>query len=295
MELIEKYPQEDWIHIYTDGSKSEEGASGAGCYNESMGLQNAYPLGTTVTIVEAELKAIHRALTQLKQYNIEKRDIIIFSDSQSALSRLQAAYNTLQPPKATVRDIQSSIGDLQTTTPGRLVYLQWIPAHVGIPGNEKADKLAKQGAAEPQPTLPQPIELVLTSEQQHQRERWKEFWTASTVAPLYHQIGSFKATKQTAIDLLDRHQCGIIERLRLNRYPTASHLQRIGKKTNNLCRCKAVEDIPHLLLDCQLTENVRQAIWGPTKPTLKEMLFGNKGDLEKTCKFISKIQDMRQE
>ena len=32
--------------------------------------------------------------------------------------------------------------------------MQWIPSHYGIPGNEKAEQLAKEGAAEDQPDVP---------------------------------------------------------------------------------------------------------------------------------------------
>ena len=37
---------------------------------------------------------------------------------------------------------------------GRRVVLQWIPAHCGISGNEKADELAKRGANMQQENLP---------------------------------------------------------------------------------------------------------------------------------------------
>ena len=35
----------------------------------------------------------------------------------------------------------------------RRIFLQWIPAHCGIPGNELADQLAKSGARMDQPDV----------------------------------------------------------------------------------------------------------------------------------------------
>ena len=40
---------------------------------------------------------------------------------------------------------------LQKVSRNRRVVLQWIPAHSGVPGNELADRLAKQGARKEQP------------------------------------------------------------------------------------------------------------------------------------------------
>lgn len=43
---------------------------------------------------------------------------------------------------------------------GTNVVLQWIPSHCGIQGNEEADRLAKQGAALPQPVGPKAYDSI---------------------------------------------------------------------------------------------------------------------------------------
>ena len=47
------------------------------------------------------------------------------------------------------RELTSKLADLSKQ---KRVALQWIPANCGIPGNERADQLAKQGARDAQPT-----------------------------------------------------------------------------------------------------------------------------------------------
>ena len=46
------------------------------------------------------------------------------------------------------RELTNKLADLSKQ---KRVALQWIPAHCGIPGNERADELAKQGARDAQP------------------------------------------------------------------------------------------------------------------------------------------------
>src|SRR5437868_8132907 len=69
--------------------------------------------------------------------------LIILSDSQAALKR--ASTDRLGPGQAIAIEISAKAQALIDN--GIQVTLQWIPSHIGINGNKKADTTAK-GAAE---------------------------------------------------------------------------------------------------------------------------------------------------
>jgi ribonuclease HI len=68
--------------------------------------------------------------------------ILIFSDSQATLKALSS-------PKVTSGLVAECLDALSALASRNEVILMWVPGHCGIPGNEGADKLARQGAATP--------------------------------------------------------------------------------------------------------------------------------------------------
>ena len=80
-----------------------------------------------------------QAATMVHDTESDCPQVVFLSDSLSALEAL--AGNKL--PRLMEK--------LQKVVKTRRVVLQWVPAHCGIPGNETADELAKQGAREEQP------------------------------------------------------------------------------------------------------------------------------------------------
>ena len=65
-------------------------------------------------------------------------NIAIFTDSLSTLQALNSA-----DPDQMIQGLHSSLAKLTAQFP---VSLQWVPARVGLTGNEKADRLAKIGS-----------------------------------------------------------------------------------------------------------------------------------------------------
>ena len=68
-----------------------------------------------------------------------QQHIFLLTDSKSLLESILAGGKT----DDTLRELQKELTNLKEKT---ALVLQWLPAHCGISGNEKADALSKRGS-----------------------------------------------------------------------------------------------------------------------------------------------------
>ncbi|XP_053398058.1 uncharacterized protein LOC128556571 [Mercenaria mercenaria] len=141
--IQDTYPSETWTHVYTDGSASaaiKDGGDGIFIlYTSGRSETNSIPTGRHCTNYRAKVEAIKQAIKLTEESPESCPNVVIFTD---ALSVLQALVNSKQS------SISRALFSLCKT---RVVSLQWIPAHCGVPGNENADRLAKLGATDNRP------------------------------------------------------------------------------------------------------------------------------------------------
>ncbi|XP_077552119.1 uncharacterized protein LOC144166485 [Haemaphysalis longicornis] len=126
------------VKMYTDGSvlPRPPGSAADACAAPELDLTVLRRLSFASSSTKAELVGLHLAADALT----ERRDIIhavILCDSRAALLRLQNPHKH----GPLVRQLAKKLRDLHSE--GRRVSLHWVPAHVGLAGNELADTLAK--------------------------------------------------------------------------------------------------------------------------------------------------------
>ncbi|XP_073972789.1 uncharacterized protein [Rhodnius prolixus] len=116
--------------------------AGAGVYGTNF--QFSEPVGTWASNFDGEIRAILIGLRYLVERKFDQ--VVFLSDSQAALIAVTGAQSGVS---ADVRACQEMIEKILIE--GKHLAFQWIPAHCGLPGNEQADNLAKQGSQCDQP------------------------------------------------------------------------------------------------------------------------------------------------
>lgn len=148
----------DWAILYSDGSEVEEkvGSAAALFTPGSEPKTINYNMGgsRTSTIYSAELYGIGLALF-LALHNAKKKNVIVFTDNQSAIKKLRNPDN--KSGQEYLKSIISKLEHLKSE--GCTVRIQWVPGHRDIEGNELVDKLAKEAALKP--GIPKAPDLAL--------------------------------------------------------------------------------------------------------------------------------------
>ena len=203
------------FNIYTDGSKLEgHVGSGAAIFKgRDLGKEIAVRLAHTSTVFFAELEAIKQCAVIYIRDNFAQfenmRFVKLFVDSQAALQALHS--DTFRSKQALVTsNVLDVVGEMVDS-----LTLVWTKAHVGTPGNERADSLAKQGS-----TLDTALTLTTLSSFLRGliKEKAFEMWNAQWASyPHGRQSKQFFPCVRAAISKeltrLPRHNVGRLIRL----------------------------------------------------------------------------------
>lgn len=237
--------------IFTDGSKSEVG-TGAAMYADEPQHSTSLRLNEPATVFTAELSAIKMAILHIASQPIGK--YIVASDSLSSIQaiitrKISARTNQL------IIDIVSNIYELHIN--GCNITLLWIPAHVGIPGNEQVDTIAKQAAANGVPSISPPLwQDHIPELRAYVSQEWQDTWRSGVLGRYFFSIQPVTKRKPwfEAFEghLLQRFEIRIANRLASNHYCLNHHLNRISIVDSALCsRCGDYESADHILFDCR--------------------------------------------
>ncbi len=175
----------DKLFIFTDGSKQPEtGRTGAAFFISHYEMAVKKGAADHLSVYTVELLAILLALQWLEG-NKQNKNVIIASDSLSALSSIQSGKPSCR------QDIIYQIFNLLLILydKGLDVSFLWVPAHVGVEGNEIADILARRSIKHETVDIQIPLcrTEIKTIIKGHTSKIWQEYWDiADTGRHLYN-------------------------------------------------------------------------------------------------------------
>ena len=287
LETIDSY-SDTWIHVYTDGS-AFRGTSKAGYgvlihYPDGSSGKFSGACGEHASNYIAEIAAIETSLHYIKTYfqtfPARKQNIVIFTDSKSALDGLDNDPTNNEEFRKILLETHELI-----ETYGVEITMQWIPGHSDIPGNDIADTLAKTGSRQEQPSTKTTYETVKQIIRSNFKEEWLNEWAMGTTGRVLFQHMTTPNINDN-LDKLSRKDQATIFRLRTQHIPLNSHLNRIGAIAEKACPlCNhADETVEHHLFSCTKLNDLRKELL-PPQPDTQNTLFGTINQLKNTCIF----------
>uniref|UniRef100_S4PIJ9 Non-LTR retrotransposon CATS n=1 Tax=Pararge aegeria TaxID=116150 RepID=S4PIJ9_9NEOP len=266
-ELNSKYG--DYHILYTDGSKSDE-ISGA-AFHDSGSNNILFKITSNVCIMSVELFAISEALAYVEASRYKK--VVIFTDSKSALQHLARCASGLRGVPvayailARINNVLESFVELR---------LQWIPSHIGLRGNEKADLLAKTACLEGSEVFVMPNYAEVTVKYKSIiYDMWKEYFDRRSKEKgiWYRTIQSQPPRKPWfEVGKLNRSMIKIAHRLRSGHVPSNKFLFLMRKSDSPNCDvCGVVEDVHHLLIECARDDQGRRTLIRDLKLNLSDI------------------------
>lgn len=143
------------------------------------------------------------------------------------------------------------------------VTLEWIPSHVGILGNELADKEAKHSLSFKNIYVFSPLykEDIKTLSRTFLKDMWQNKWDNNLKGRHLYDINKTVSFSITAPKLY-RYNEILFFRLRTGYIKLNSYLNKIGFNPSNLCdTCQQEETVEHFLLKCKLYDTYRKTMF----------------------------------
>jgi ribonuclease HI len=272
--------------VFTDGSgfAGHIGASMASLLHGVRSQRKYLGTDSQSTVYAAELSGIEMALAQAKEENEgqdeigqrqqQAREVIIFSDSQAAI---QAVQNPQRPSGQYVLAlIYNHMRAIRSQTQGPTnITIRWIPAHVGVDGNEYADEEAKgaallgagMGVATGSGVSGEPIIRLAAAAKravrQRIRERWEKQWERETTsAPTKRLVQAPNKKTLRLYEGLSKPQCAILIQMRTMRIGLRHFLFKIKAAETDRCSCDEGSQTPkHILMQCPQYVVPRTKLW----------------------------------
>jgi len=254
--LDSMYPS--YLQVYCDGSRrSDQLSTSCGVYFPHCERAVAWRLNLNFGVLAAELVAIHQALLVIR--TLHAPCWVVCSDSLSALQLIQS-------PTGTCHDLVTPIRSLLfLLNLDRTVRLQWVKAHSGIRGNERADAVARSGhELDRSARIHLPCSDIVALLGRHLFRYWERQWRSDVA---FSGKGTHLASLRTDLRPVpwvasrSRRESVVLCRLRLGHVGLAAYLHRFSMVDSPKCSfCGVDETLEHYLLVCSRYRRERRML-----------------------------------
>ncbi|XP_023703181.1 uncharacterized protein LOC111862205 [Cryptotermes secundus] len=245
--------------FFTDGSKTEGCRFvGFASVTSTNSTANLYRTSKYASVFTAEAMAIISTLEMIKQS--PNTHFSLFSDSKSVLEALRSG-SPLKHCSHLILTIKEQL--LMLEEKGKIVHFYWIPAHIGITHNERADMAAKESVykgIDSQLLLPW-TDLRACWKQKMLKDFYAWGYSSGAHKGKYYFDNYFAEVPYPWFNKIKLHRKPIVtlNRLRAGHYCLKTHLHRLNIVPHAICDCgENIESPNHILWQCKRFDAARE-------------------------------------
>lgn len=240
--------------IYTDGSKDPvTERAGASMVVRRVGVSQMWRLTDELSVYATEMTAIIKALEWVEE--ARPRKVVICLDSAAVINSIQSSRSCRMD---LLMEVYTGLYRLERSA--TTVCFLWIPAHVGVWGNERADSLAKKALERPEPDVTVNLGRgeVKVLIQRAVVKQWQMLWDRESKGR--HMYSIQKEVGKVAKVGGSRRDEIVIARLRIGHTLLNSTQCRFGRVASGQCLgCRMEEEtVQHILFECPVYEEERK-------------------------------------
>jgi len=181
---------------------------------------------------------------QLEQTTTHRRHAI-FTDSLTTIDNLASSRSHSRP------NLLSDMIDLLHSINSQITVV-WIPSHIGITDNERADQLAHMGCKRQHIDIHVGLELqeLYGRVATYINQLWQQAWNNETTRRHFYNVQPDVASRDRI--LFETRSAEVLaHRLRLGKCRLNSYLHKIALHDTGTCdSCGQAETIEHYLINC---------------------------------------------
>ena len=281
-EIRARFMEHDRIHansikLYTDASKSPNGVA---CAVVAKDLVRSGRISDYASIFTAEMVAIEKALEEV--YYMPGAIFTNYTDSYSSLTAIKQ-MNSSNP---ILNKILKWLHCIECKS--KEVKFCWVPAHVGVIGNEAADEEAKKAVLEDVSYKKIPHADMKIAIRNYISKVWQERWASDSLPNnrKYKQIRPSLISWESSNNPIRAYETRL-SRLRIG-HTYVTHNFILKQEHPPVCaHCNALLTVEHILVDCHFYHRSRRKYFLHNKNT-EEIL--NNCDVFELMSFLKEIQ-----
>ena len=216
--------------MYTDGSKDPaSGATGFGVVVPAREARVSRRTTDGIGVYTVEMVAVLVAVRWVELARVGR--VLICSDSAAVLASLRSFHSSSR--QGLLYEVLMSV--TRCVSQGTEIKFMWVPAHVGVEGNEQADELAKRALTKEKVDMNIKFSRAEAKGVVWERvnQRWQARWDGEERGRHFYQVQ--KCVKGRSVGGGSRREEVVWMRLRLGHSMLNGNLKLIGKHQTGMC------------------------------------------------------------